>query len=264
MLTCRCRWEWSGSQRPGFGVEVELLGLLLAVGAALPGEHRPSEPRRPGRRAGRAKAGETVVQQRGGQDRPLEVEEREDEHLVPEDVAPVGLPVPAAGRNADIQMDAMGGDGLQQVEDVQVQDRLGPLVRAVQLDVEPVPEAIPRPLMAGHQSREARRRPGRLPRVQQALGGYAVPGGVQGDDLLHRRRVALLQLEGELVGDEPGLGDQPPLSLGGLAVAQQPGAGGQRDPDVGLGCLDLQVDGLVVDLAGVSTSGGGRSGRGSA
>ena len=136
-----------------------------------------------------------VVQQRGGHDRPLEVEEREDEQLVPEDVAPVGLPVPAARRHADVQVLGVGRDGLQQVEDVQVQDRLGPLVGAVQLDVEPVPEDAPGALVPGQQLREARRRLCRLARVQPALGDGPVPGGVEGDHLLHRRRAPLLELE---------------------------------------------------------------------
>ena len=158
MLTCRCRCEWSGSQRPDLRVEVELLGLLLAVGAALPGEHRPVVAGRPRRRPGHAEARVPVVQQGAGQDRPLEVEEREDEHLVPEDVAPVGLPVPAARRDTGVEVDGVGRHGLQQVEDVQVQDGLGPLVGAVQLDVEPVPEAVPGALVAGQQPGEARRR----------------------------------------------------------------------------------------------------------
>jgi hypothetical protein len=92
-----------------------------------------------------------VVEQRVGQDGPLEVQEWEDEQLVPEDVAPVGLAVPAAGGNADVQVDGVGRDGLQQVEDVQVQDGLGPLVGAVELDVEPVPEAVPGPFVPGQE-----------------------------------------------------------------------------------------------------------------
>ena len=115
-------------------------------------------------------------------------------------------------------------------------------------DVEAVPEAVPGALVAGQQPGEAGAAGQRQPGVVAALGDRPVPGGVQGDDLLDGRRPPLLQLDGELVGDEPGLLDQPPVGLGDLAVAQQPGAGGQGDPDVGLGRLDLQVDGFLVDL----------------
>ena len=86
-----------------------------------------------------------------------------------------------------------------------------------------------------------------------ALGDRAVAGGVEGDDLLHGRRPPLLQLDGELVGDEPGLLDQPPVDLDDLAVAQQPGAGGEGDPHVRLVGLHLQIDRLGVDLAWPST-----------
>jgi hypothetical protein len=86
------------------------------------------------------------------------------------------------------------------------------------------------------------------PRVGAALGDRAVARGVEGDDLLDGRRAPLLQLEGELVGDEPRLLHQPPLGLDRSAVAQQPGAGRQRDPHVRLGGLDLQVNRLLVDL----------------
>jgi hypothetical protein len=157
--------------------------------------------------------------------------------------------VPAPRRDADIQVDGVGRDGLQQVEDVQVQDGLGPLVGAVQLDVEAVPQAVPGALVAGQEPLEALGAGHLEPGVVAALGDRAVPGGVEGDDLLHGRRAALLQLDGELVGDEPGLRNQPPVGLGDPAVAQQPGPGGQGDPDTGPGGLDLQVHYLVVDLA---------------
>ena len=189
-----------------------------------------------------------VVQQRAGQDGPLEVEEREDEQLVPEDVAPIGLPVPAACRDADVQVEGVGRDGLQQVEDVQVQDGLGPLVGAVELDVEAVPEAVPGALVAGQQPGEVLGAGHRQAGVGAALGDGAVPGGVEGDHLLHGHRPPLLQLEGQLVGDEAGLGDQPPAGLDGPALPEEPGAGRQGDPDVRLGGLDLQVDGVLVDL----------------
>jgi hypothetical protein len=84
--------------------------------------------------------------------------------------------------------------------------------------------------------------------VGAALGDGAVPGGGEGDHLLHCRRPPCSSENGQLVGDEAGLGDQPPAGLHGLAVAEQPGTGGQGDTDVGLGGLDLQVDGVVVDL----------------
>src|SRR6266545_2847887 len=154
----------------------------------------------------------------------------------------------AARGHADVQAEGVGRDGLQQVEDVQVQDRLGPFVGTVQLDVEAVPEAVPGSLVAGQQLLEVLGARHQQPRVGTALGSCPVPGGGEGDDLLDGRRASLPQLEGELVGDEPGLGDQPPVGLDGQLVAQQPGAGRQRDPHVRLGRLDLQVDRLGVHL----------------
>ena len=190
MLTWRCRCERSGSQRPDFGLRCSSLGLLPSVGAALPGEHRAFEACRPRRRTGRAEAGVAVSSSALGQPGTLEVEEREDEQLVPEDVTPVGLPMPAACRHADVQVCAVRRDGLQQVEDVQVQDRLGPLVGAVHLDVESVPGAGARrargvPAAPRSSAALAIARPASSP----ALGDRAVARGVERDDLLDRHRL---------------------------------------------------------------------------
>ena len=102
-----------------------------------------------------------------------------------DDVSPVGLPVPDPGRNTDMQAVRVRRDRLQQVEDVQVQDRFGPFVGAVQFDVEPVPQAVPGTLVPGEQYGEVPRSNGGQPGILTALGDRAVPGGVEGDDLLH-------------------------------------------------------------------------------
>jgi hypothetical protein len=91
-----------GIPSPRHRVEVELLGGLATVAAALPGERGPAAARLPGQLSGGL---ETVVaverhrpRQRG---QALDVE-RQDEDLVPEDVAAVGLAVEAAGGDADV------------------------------------------------------------------------------------------------------------------------------------------------------------------
>src|SRR4029453_288655 len=105
MLTWRWRWEWSGNQRPDLGLrwsswvssrplEPLCQGNMAPwhpVGPARQGDHGPWAAGLPGRRPGQVEAGVPVVEQRGGHDRLLQVEEGEDEQLIPEDVAPVGL-----------------------------------------------------------------------------------------------------------------------------------------------------------------------------
>ena len=57
--------------------------------------------------------------------RQPQIEERHHEQLVPEHVAAVGLAVQAAGGDAHVEVDAVPGHGLQQVEDVQPQHQGG-------------------------------------------------------------------------------------------------------------------------------------------
>ncbi len=105
----------------GQGVEVQLLGLLPAVARALPRVHRPAQPDLLGLPAGRVEAAVAVAEHGAGEFGEAEAEQPQDEQLIPEDVAAVGLPVQPAGRDADVQVDGVLGVGLEQVEQVQVQ-----------------------------------------------------------------------------------------------------------------------------------------------
>jgi hypothetical protein len=97
-----------GQPPPGPGVEMERLRLLPAIAAALPREHRARAALPPGRPPGRCQPPEPVVEHRPGQDRKPQVEQREDEQLVPEDVPAVGLAVQASGRDATVEADRVG------------------------------------------------------------------------------------------------------------------------------------------------------------
>ncbi len=77
----------------------------------------------------------------------VQSEEREDEELVPEDVAPVGLAVPAAGGDADVEVDGVFRRGLQQVEHVQVEDATRFLV-GLGLELKASPQVLPREHMS--------------------------------------------------------------------------------------------------------------------
>src|SRR3954454_18680612 len=204
---------------------MQLLGFLPAVGAALPREHRTREALGPRSCPGHAEPGVPVLQQRGSQRWTLKVEVREDEQLIPEDVAPIGLAMPASGRYADIEVGGVRGNGLQQVEDVQVEDRIGPLVGTVHIDVEPVPGAEPSAFVSAEQRRKVVGSSHNQVGIVTTLRDGAVAGGVKPGNLLHGYRLALLQLKPEMVGDEGWLIDQHAVRFDSLAVTEHPGAG---------------------------------------
>ena len=103
-------------------VQVELLRLLLSIAAALPGKHGPLDPRASGRGTRLAEA-PVAIQQKGPGDfgRSI-IEKREDKQLIPENMALVVLPGPAARRHADVESDGLGRHRLQQVKHVQPQE----------------------------------------------------------------------------------------------------------------------------------------------
>ncbi len=100
---------------------MDLLALLPPVAAALPGKQGPPESRLARRRARLAQAAVAVLQKGAGNLRQAQVEQGKDEELVPEDMAPVGLAVPAAGGNPHVEVHGVQGDGLQEMKDVQAQ-----------------------------------------------------------------------------------------------------------------------------------------------
>src|SRR5215472_8254729 len=78
-------------------VEVHDVGLFAPVAAALPWVHRAAEAGLPGGPARLIEAPVAVKQQGTGEDRHVQVQQREDEQFVPEDVAAIPLSMPAAG-----------------------------------------------------------------------------------------------------------------------------------------------------------------------
>lgn len=66
---------------------------------------------------------------RGVSTRQPEVEVGKDEEFIPEDVAPVGLTMPAARRDAGVYVDGMRRYGLQEMKNVQTNDFMGGVLR---------------------------------------------------------------------------------------------------------------------------------------
>ena len=165
---------------------------------------------------------------------PLEVEEREDEHLVPEDVAAVGLAVPAARRDADVQVRscaarrsaadgrcAGAGRSRSTRWRCPARCRSGSTscsTRRVMASQQPVKSPAPR-----------HREPG----VAAALRDRPVPGGVQRDDLLHGHGRALAPARSvSSWATNPGSSTSRRSASTVRAVAEQPGARRQGDPHV--------------------------------
>ena len=65
--------------------------------------------------------------------------------------------MPAACRHSDVQVCAVVRDRLQQVKNMQVQDRLGPVVGAVHRNIESVPGVLPGALVAAEELRKVSR-----------------------------------------------------------------------------------------------------------
>src|SRR5689334_16185032 len=90
-----------------------------------------------------------IHEQRAGDLRHAEVQERKDEELIPEDVALIGLTRPAARRNTDIEPDRIRRYGLEQMKGVQTQQhrhiQLGTGGLRPKVNIEPTPEPAPCP-----------------------------------------------------------------------------------------------------------------------
>jgi hypothetical protein len=94
-----------------------------------------------------------VEQQRAGQFRDAQVQQGEDEQLVPEDVPAVALRVQAPRGHPGIQVGGVPGQGLRDVEQMQVHgppgtDLLPVVVTPADVDLEgqvqPLPQVFPR------------------------------------------------------------------------------------------------------------------------
>src|SRR5215207_2274301 len=120
-LTCLWLWLRSLSHRPD-------LGLLLSVAAALPGVHGSPVAGFFGRCAGLIQPSVAIHEQLACDLGQPEVEERVDVELVPEDVPAVGLAVKAAGRNPGVEVGRVRRADLQDVGNVQADQKLNTLV----------------------------------------------------------------------------------------------------------------------------------------
>ena len=178
----------------GQRVEVDALGLLVAVAAALPREHRSPAADLARRRARLADPPVAVHEQPPRDLRQPEVEEGIDVELVPEDVPAIGLAVETARRDAGVVMRGEARADLQDVRDVQPQQELGAFV-ARKADVADLPELLPRPRVTGEGLVERGIARDALDRVRQRLVDRAIPRRVQGRQLLHAHRLALLHVE---------------------------------------------------------------------
>ena len=113
-------------------------------------------------------------------------------------MAPVALTVEPPCGDSRVQLGRVHGDGLQQVEHVQVEHELALQVGPVQCDAEPVPQARP----GGPVAREQGGQPGRgagqlIARTELDGSRRRVTGGDHRDGLVdhHRARVQQIELE---------------------------------------------------------------------
>ena len=160
------------------------LRLLPAVAAALPREHRPGVAGCRGVPPGLVETAVAVEQERPGQLREAQNEERKHKQLVPEHVTPIGLSVQAPGGDAHVEADGILRDRLQNVEGVKVGE-LGQIVVSAQADGAPAPQVAPGQGVAAKQFVEAPgHAAGPLPRLREGLADGHVPGREHGGDLL--------------------------------------------------------------------------------
>ncbi len=245
-------------------VEVDDLGFLPPVAAALPGVHRPLVAACAGRRAGLADPPEAVQDQRPRYQGQPEVEEGIDEELVPEDVPAVCLAVEAASRDAGVVVGGEPRADLEEMRGMEAQQELDALLPR-KLRVADLPELVPRPGLAGEGAVEGRIAGGALGRGLQRLADAAVVRAVERRDLLdpygralvHVERQHLLYVVLALVGAASdldllaaaidararGLGDFNPRLTGSRLQRDHVGA---VDP----GSLRIEVTALELPVAG--------------
>ena len=218
-------------------VEQRRGSFFTPITSALPREPCAGKTGCPCRGAGSVEAPPAVDEQSPAQRGQSEVEQREHEQVVPEDVASVRLTVQTAGRDAGIQVCRVGRQGLHQVEDVQI-EREGGISVGVDPDRETVPEPAPRQLVRSDQCRKVA---GPRDLVQGR--------GFRGRDRNVARRHDpddLLDDQG-LSGPEFGEDDVGNAAIHRLERTSGIARGGgdrrarrHRDPDVRLGRLDLE------------------------
>jgi hypothetical protein len=185
-----------GLPLPRLGVEVHRLGLLLAVGTALPRVHSPRVAGLFSCRAGLAHAAVAVHQQLARDLGEPEVDERVDVELVPEDVPAVRFAVEAAGGDACVEVRGVRRADLQDVGDVQPDQKLDPGVFR-NPHVANFPQLVPRAGVMLEGLGERRVTADVLAGVDQRLVYGSVARGVEGDHLLDAYGLFLFDIKGE-------------------------------------------------------------------
>ena len=249
---------------PRHRVEVDLLGLLGAERSALPGEHEAGAPGGPGGGARLGQATVAVHEQTAGDTRQPVREERQDEQLVPEHVAAVGLAVDPSGGDAGVEIGGVGRTRLQDVADVDAQEMLG-LVVAEHLHVARLPKPVPR-LAVVREGGLERPRPGhRAVRPHERVARRGVARGEQRHRLLHGHRHPALEVEVQRLLDVVGGAEVGAWHLDRPAGGEDTGPGGDADGDLGLAgpglerhhfrFRELRSDGVEVGSLEVAVAG---------
>ncbi len=101
---------------------MQLLAFLPAVTAGLPRVHRTPVSGCGRGTTGLGQAAVPVLQQRPRQGGLAQIQHREDEQLVPEDMAAVCLAVQSARRHSHVEVGGVAGNGLQQVQQMEPHD----------------------------------------------------------------------------------------------------------------------------------------------
>ena len=234
---------------PGIWVQMDRLGLFLAVRAALPGEHRPFVAGLAGGGTGLIQSPETIQEQRAGDLRQPEVEERVDIEVVPEDVSPVRLAVQTAGGGARVEVGRVWGANLEDVQDVKADQKLDPVIVRY-LHVARVPQFVPGTRVPPESLLERAAATGRRSGVSQRFVYGTVARGVEGDHLLDPDGRFLLDLEVQDLMDVVLHLKQATVhvQLAVLTIDLRAGRLGHVDP--GLAGTDLQGDNLRAERPG--------------
>ncbi len=171
----------------------------------------------------------------------------EDEQLVPEDVPAIRLAVQSAGRHPDVEILAVVGDGLQQMEQMQSQDAQFVCV-VFEFDRQPFPDVRPgnrvRITYLGESPLTAK--PTLGPR--SGLRRRDVAPGDQGDDLVHGQRPAFREICVDLMTDLELLVDEPVLGDRRCLLVPYGGPCGHRDRNLRLPCPDGQQHRILRQL----------------
>src|SRR5918999_4333428 len=181
-------------------VEVDDLGLLLAVATALPGIHRTPITDHFRRRAGLVEAPVAIHQELASYLGQPEVEERVNVEFVPEDMAAVGFAVKAAGRHPSVQVSRVRRADLQYVGDVQANQKLDPAVLGY-AHVAYGPKLVPGPGVMVKGFGERFVAADSLCGIDQRLIYGVVARAVDGGHLLDAHRAILFDIKGQCLLD---------------------------------------------------------------